>query len=111
MIPFRATRPADRIHVARPSLALTFSSALYILTGYGVSVGLARILGPAHYGEYAVVTALLTIVNLVVARGVPVVASRAISQAPDRLPEIVAGAWRATGIVVAVTGTTALIGA
>ncbi|MEO6867299.1 MAG: oligosaccharide flippase family protein [Gaiellales bacterium] len=96
--------------MGRPSLALTFSSAAYIATGYLVSVGLARLLAPAGFGSYAVVTAFLTIVNFIVGRGVPVAASRTIAAAPSSLAATMRTAWRVTFWLVIATGTLTLLG-
>lgn len=82
--------------VKRPSLALTLSSAAYIATGYLVTVGLARMFGPAEFGTYAVVTAVMTIANLLVSRGVPVAASREIARHPGSVRATMRVASRAT---------------
>ncbi len=82
--------------VPKPSLALLVSSAAYIVSGFGLTVVLARVLEPASFGAYGIVTAVLSVVNLVVSRGVPVAATRAIASGKGAMDATLGAAWRAT---------------
>ena len=89
-------------------LLLTISSGLFIVSGYAITVWLAHHLGPTDFGRYIVVVAIATLVNIVVARGVPVAATRAIAAEPETADHTMVVAWRVTlPLAVAVTGLAA----
>jgi O-antigen/teichoic acid export membrane protein len=82
-------------------LLLSAANALYVLTGYVLTVGLARLLGPFVFGLYGVVAAVITILNMLVTRGVPIAASRAIASNPNRADVTVQACRRVMTVLVA----------
>lgn len=68
---------------ARGMLLLTGANAVYIASGYAITVWLAHHLGPSDFGRYGVVTAIVTLVGIAVTRSVPVAATRAIAAEPN----------------------------
>ncbi|MGH3022109.1 MAG: lipopolysaccharide biosynthesis protein [Gaiellaceae bacterium] len=89
-------RPTARRNPARGMLLLTITSGVFIVSGYAITVWLAHELGPTDFGRYSVVVAITTLVNIVVARGVPVAATRAIAADPEAAERTMDAAWRAT---------------
>lgn len=64
---------------SRGLVLLTVGNGVFIVSGYAITVWLAHHFGPSRYGAYGVVVALVTVLNIVVARGVPVVAQRRVA--------------------------------
>jgi O-antigen/teichoic acid export membrane protein len=87
---------AARRNPARGMLLLTITSGLYIATGYAITVWLAHHLGPDDFGRYSVVAVIITLVNIVVSRGVPVAATRAIAAEPEGAQQTMTVAARVT---------------
>jgi O-antigen/teichoic acid export membrane protein len=96
---------------ARGMLLLTISSGLFIVSGYAITVWLAHHLGPTDFGRYSVVIAVTTLVNIVVARGVPVAASRRIAKDPATAEHTMALATRTTLPLSVAVAVLAAIGA
>jgi O-antigen/teichoic acid export membrane protein len=90
---------------------LTVTSGLYIATGYAITVWLAHHLSPGDFGRYGVAAAIITLVNIAVARGVPVAATRAIASDPDTAAHTMAVARRAMGPVVLAAAALAAVAA
>ena len=65
-------------------VVLTGANALYIASAYVITVWLAHDLGPRDFGRYGVATAVVTLITIVVTRGVPVSATREIAADPVR---------------------------
>jgi O-antigen/teichoic acid export membrane protein len=96
-------------NAARGLLILSVANALYIATGYAITVWLARHLGPGDFGRYGVVTAIVTLVSIAVARGVPVAATRAIAAEPHAAGRTMGIAARVlVPVVVAVAAVAAV---
>jgi O-antigen/teichoic acid export membrane protein len=96
-----------RKDAARGMLLLTVSNALYIASGYAITVWLARHLGPRDFGRYGVVTAIVTLVGIAVTRGVPVAATRAIAEQPGDSRRTMITAARVTVPLVLAVGVLA----
>ncbi len=88
-------------------LLLTVSNALYIASGYAITVWLAHHLGPRDFGRYGVVTAIVTLVGIAVTRGVPVAATRAIAEQPADSRRTMVTAARVTVPLVLAVGVLA----
>jgi O-antigen/teichoic acid export membrane protein len=52
---------------------------VFLVTGYVIHAGMARILGPSVYGTFGVVISLVTILNLILTSGIPRAVSRYIA--------------------------------
>ncbi len=89
---------------ARGMLLLTITSGVYIASGYAITVWLAHHLGPNDFGRYSVVAAIITLVNITVARGVPVAATRAIAAEPETSNHTLGVAARVTLPLALATG-------
>lgn len=63
-------------NVIHGTIYLTVAQAVFVFSGYAIHMGLARLLGPAGYGVYAVVVSLVTTVNLILTSGIPQAVSR-----------------------------------
>ena len=104
--------PAAERNPARGMLLLTITSGLFIVSGYVITVWLAHELGPTNFGRYSVVIAITTLVNILVARGVPVAATRAIAADPEEADHTMVVAWRVTlPLAVAATVVAAAVAA
>ncbi|WP_340817894.1 flippase [Methanolobus sp. WCC4] len=53
------------------TIYLLIAQAVFVASGYAIHIGLGRLLGPSNYGIYAVVISLMTMVNLILATGIP----------------------------------------
>ena len=62
--------------MARGAALVTAASALFVVSGYAVNVWLGRLLGPADYGRFGVVLALITIINVLQNASVPQAVAR-----------------------------------
>ena len=58
-------------NVTHGTIYLMAAQAVFVASGYAIHIGLARLLGPSDYGIYAVVISLMTMVNLILKKGVP----------------------------------------
>ena len=92
-------------------LLLTAANALYIATGYAITVWLAHHLGPRDFGRYGVVTAIVTLVGIAVTRGVPVAATREIAERPADSRRTMITAARVTVPLVLAVGALAAVAA
>jgi O-antigen/teichoic acid export membrane protein len=98
----------SRRRTARGMLLLTVTSGFYIASAYAITVWLAHHLGPSDFGRYGVATAIITLVSIAVARGVPVAAARAIAAEPCAADQTMAAGARAmVALVLAVAVLTA----
>jgi len=52
----------------------------FLISGYVVNVGLARLLGPADYGTFGVVMSLLLVVQLFVITGIPIALQKYVAE-------------------------------
>lgn len=57
------------------------AQVVFVASGYVINIGLARLLGPAEYGIYAVIISLMTMVNLILSKGIPQALSKYIAHA------------------------------
>ena len=58
--------------IVRGFLFLSTSQVVFVLTGFVIQLGLARILGPEQYGVYSVVISILVWIRMSIFSGVPV---------------------------------------
>jgi len=65
--------------MAKGAAYLTVATIVFMLTGYAVHFGLARLLGPAMYGIYGVVLSLISITNIILTAGISQAVSKYIS--------------------------------
>ena len=65
--------------MAKGAAYLTVATIVFMLTGYAVHFGLARLLGPAMYGIYGVVLSLISITNIILTAGIYQAVSKYIS--------------------------------
>jgi stage V sporulation protein B len=61
------------------TMLLSLSSLVMLFSGYAIHIGLGRFLGPDQYGDYGVVIALWSCVNLVLTTGLPQAVSQSIA--------------------------------
>lgn len=105
------SRAAQGVDASRGMLWLALASALYVASGYVLTVWLARELAPAAFGQYAVVVGIVTVLNILVSRGVPVAASRAIAERGGDAAAVMRQAWRAAALVAFGVGVVGLVAA
>jgi O-antigen/teichoic acid export membrane protein len=63
--------------------------AIFLLSGFLVNSGLGRILGPADYGLFSVVMAVLVIVELFVITGIPELIQKFGGERPETMPRLI----------------------
>jgi O-antigen/teichoic acid export membrane protein len=80
--------------ITQGTLYLTFSSILFIISGYIINITLARQLGPSNYGIYGVIITLLSIINIFQASGFTQTVSKFISENNDMRDQILSTAIR-----------------
>jgi O-antigen/teichoic acid export membrane protein len=73
---------------------LTITNILFIFVGYVTNIFLARHFGPAEYGVYGVLTALMTAINILHVSGIPQAVSRFIAHSKNKENEILASGIR-----------------
>lgn len=98
------------VNASRGVIALSAANALYIASGYAVTVWLARHFGPATFGEYGVATAVITMVNIVVTRGVPIASTRAIAAGHASERDVMRIGWSTMASLMAAVTVIALVG-
>ncbi len=69
---------------------LLAAEVIYNASAYIIVAALGRMLGPADYGRYALVTGVATMVTILVARGVPTAMMKRISENPDDADKVYA---------------------
>src|SRR5687768_17506476 len=70
---------APRRRIGRGVVLATAASAAFVLSGYAVNVWLGRLLGPEEYGRFAVVVAVMTLLNVAQHASVPQAIARAVA--------------------------------
>ncbi|MDZ7267400.1 MAG: oligosaccharide flippase family protein [candidate division KSB1 bacterium] len=68
----------------RGTFLLLIGQGLFLACGYGISVVLARWLGPQEYGVYGIVYSLLMVCELCVVAGIPNALQRYVGEDPGR---------------------------
>ncbi|MHB1414822.1 MAG: oligosaccharide flippase family protein [Chloroflexota bacterium] len=76
---------------------LTAAQAIAIITGYGMHVLVARLLGPAAYGTYGIVFNTVGVIVLIVSSSIPNAVSRSVAAYADRADSIKAAGLRLQG--------------
>lgn len=74
--------------MAKGTLYLMFAESIFLLSGYVLHIGLARMLGPASYGILGVVLSLLTISEIFILRGVPEALAKFIAESKRKAAAI-----------------------
>jgi len=80
--------------MGRGTLYLIIASGAFILASYIIHFGLGRYLGPADYGTFGVILALMSTVNLFLTSGVPQSASKYIAEDDAKIGSIIRDANR-----------------
>ncbi len=78
----------DKPDLFRGTGILMISQMVFVLSGYLIHIGLARLLGPSEYGIYAVVISLMTMFNLILSNGMPQTVSKYVAHADGNEREI-----------------------
>jgi stage V sporulation protein B len=74
--------------VKKGTIYITISSIVFIISGYLINVWLGRYLGPIDYGRYGVITALMSIINIIITSGLTQATSKFISEKPKDTDKI-----------------------
>ncbi len=80
----------SRARLARDYAALSAGELLSKLAGFAAFAYLARVLAPEHYGAVELAVAVTMVASLIVDFGLGPVASRAITERPERATELLA---------------------
>lgn len=108
-----------RRRIGRGVAFLTAASAAFVLAGYAVNVWLGRLLGPAEYGQFAVVVAVMTLLNVLQNASVPQALARAVARdrrsAPSELRvalvlQLCFGVAMAIALFIGASGVAGLLG-
>ena len=86
-----------RPRMGRSVAYVTVAAAVFVASGYVVNVWLGRLLGPEDYGRFAVVIAIMTLLNVAQNASVPQALARAVAREPTA-----ARALLRTGLVLQV---------
>lgn len=78
----------DRQSVGSGTVYLLVANAIMALSGYLSHLIVGRTLGPADYGIYVVIINLLMIIDLLLSSGVPVTASKRMSEEPSNAQSV-----------------------
>src|ERR1700722_5019388 len=62
------------------ALYITFSSLIFIISGYLINILLGRYLGPSTYGVYGIIISLMTVINLTQTAGLPQAVAKFIAE-------------------------------
>jgi len=74
--------------MGKDTLYMIFAQMLFIASATAVHIGLGRILGPERYGEFGVITSLLTVLEVLLARGIRDSVTKYTAEFPERSPAI-----------------------
>ena len=66
--------------IATGTVYFMVAQLVFMVSGYIINVGVGRLLGPAMYGIFGVVIALMTVLNVFMTAGIPQSASKLISE-------------------------------
>ncbi len=69
--------------LGRATLLLMISQGFFLVSGYTVNVGLARLLGPADFGTFGVVMSFLLVIQLFVITGIPIALQKFVAENMD----------------------------
>ena len=70
--------------MGKDTLYMIFAQMIFIASATAVHVGLGRILGPVPYGEFGVITSLLTVLEVLLARGIRDAVTKYTAEFPER---------------------------
>lgn len=74
--------------LARGTLYFIFVQIIFLASSYIIHAGLGRFLGPAAYGIFGVVIAVMSLINILLTTGVPLAGSRFIAMANESMTAI-----------------------
>lgn len=74
--------------LARGTLYLMLSQAVFMMSGYIVHIAVGRLLGPADYGTFGIIISIMTLTNILFMTGIPQASSRFIAMANEDLNQI-----------------------
>lgn len=66
--------------LGKATILLLISQVVFLVSGYAINVGLARILGPRDFGTFGVVMSLLLVVELFVITGIPIALQKYVAE-------------------------------
>jgi len=69
--------------LGQATILLLISQLVFLISGYAVNVGLARLLGPEGFGTFGVVISFLLVVQLFVITGIPIALQKFIAENID----------------------------
>lgn len=69
--------------LGRATILLLISQGFFLISGYAVNVGLARLLGPEDFGTFGVVISFLLVVELFVITGIPIALQKFVAENMD----------------------------
>jgi len=74
--------------MGKDTLYTIFAQVLFIASATAVHIGLGRILGPEPYGEFGVIMSLLTVLEVLLARGIRDAVTKYTAEFPEKSPAI-----------------------
>ena len=69
--------------MAKGTLHLMIAQVVFLVGGYIIHFGLARIVSPAEYGRFGVTLALLQILQIFLVKGIPEAVTKFIAEGKD----------------------------
>jgi stage V sporulation protein B len=70
--------------MGKNTLYMIFAQILFIASGYGIHVGIGRILGPERYGEFGVILSLLAVLEIFLVSGLCDSVTKFTAEYPER---------------------------
>jgi stage V sporulation protein B len=95
--------------LAKGTIYLSLSIAIFVLSGYIINVWLGRYLGPIKYGLYGVVVSVVTIINTIQTSGIPQALSKFVSEDPNNAKNILKSSLNLQIILGFTLGLTLLV--
>ncbi len=84
------------------AFSLFFAQLVFLLSGYGINIFLARAFGPADYGLYSIVISLITLLSLVLISGTHSAVSKFVSQHKEKAESIKRAALKLNSVIAAI---------
>ncbi len=90
-----------KTYLAHGAIYLTFSSVIFLISGYVINIWLGRYLGAEIYGIYGIIISLVTVINLTQTAGLPQAVSKYVASDKNQSEEIYK-----TGFIIQIISTT-----
>src|SRR5258706_13148903 len=77
-----------KTYLAHGAIYLTFSSVIFLISGYVINIWLGRYLGAEIFGIFGIIISLVTVINLTQTAGLPQAVSKYIASHAEKTEAI-----------------------